>query len=102
MIFGSTNLISQADLVFDKVKPIVWFQSNSQVSMGVRRYDINFAYQSPCHLFERNIRQNQLAGATLSSDDMYKLEEFNKSCSALYIIEWKHEIDQLLSVELPC
>lgn len=34
------------------------------------------------------------------SDDETKLEAFNKNCKSLYILEWQHEVHQLLKVKL--
>lgn len=97
LLLTTVSGLVSSDILFDKVKPVIWLKHNSLVNLGVMEYNINFAYQSPCHLFEKHIRANLRPNTNLTTDDQVKLEAFNKSCTALYIIEWAHEVEQLLT-----
>lgn len=88
-------------LLQDRIRPIIWLNTKSQVNLGIAEYDLHFAYTSPCPLFERNIRQGLRDNEDLKTDDKIQLEAFNANCKALYILEWQHEIQQLIDVKLP-
>lgn len=86
-----------AEPLFDRVRPIIWLQTNSEVNLGQAEFDVNFAYTSPCPLFRKNIERDHEQG----SDDESNLNAFEKNCKALYILEWEQEIKQLLDIKLP-
>lgn len=89
------------ELLFDRVRPIIWTRIKSQVNLGAAEYDVHFAYQSPCHLFEKYVRKGLGDSENLTSDDEASLEAFDRNCKALYIIEWEEEIKQLTNVKIP-
>jgi len=92
---------SIADIVFERVKPVVWLATKSKVSLGVANYDINFAYTDPCKVFGKYIENNLVPEENITADQRNSLKSFETHCRALYVLEWKKEIDQLLEVKLP-
>lgn len=95
------HLDSQAEILFNKIKPIIWLKTNSIVATGVTEYDINLATTSPCNLFRLNIMNHFTPGQQLSADDDANLRAYEASCEALYISQWLEEKKQLLAVNLP-
>lgn len=99
-----THLIhatANAEVVFDKVKPIVWLKTETMVGLGVAEYDIHFAYTNPCKLFEQNVVNNLKQDQQLNEDDKAHLQAYYQNCNALYLTEWETEVDQLVEVQLP-
>ena len=92
---------AKGEILFDRVKPIIWLNTKSTVSTGMAYYDINFAYTSPCQLFERSVKAARENNSTLSKDELSNLAAYRTNCNALYIMEWNKEVEQLLSVNLP-
>jgi len=92
---------SIADIVFERVKPVVWLATKSKVNLGVANYDINFAYTDPCKVFGKYIENNLVPGENITEDQRNSLRSFETHCRALYVLEWKKEVDQLLEVKLP-
>ena len=93
-------MIVEAEVLFEKVKPVIWIKTKSVVNLGVTSYDINFAYTDPCSAFSKHITNN-MAGEKLSSDQENSLKAFANNCKALYILEWEKEVEQLLATKLP-
>jgi len=94
-------IILEADLVFERVKPVVWLATKSKVNLGIANYDINFAYTDPCRVSGKYIENNLSPGENITSDQRIALQSFETHCKALYVLEWKKEVDQLLEVKLP-
>ncbi|GLJ59014.1 hypothetical protein SUGI_1488500 [Cryptomeria japonica] len=93
--------VGSVEVLFDRVRPIIWTKVDSQVTLGAAEYDVNFAYTSPCPLFEQNIIRGFNSTEQLSTDDQSSLAAFTKNCKGLYILEWQQEINQLLDIKLP-
>lgn len=89
------------EILFDRVKPIIWLKTKSTVSLGVTEYDINFAYTDPCTALGRNIKADLPTGQKLSEEELNNLKVFESNCKALYILEWSQEVKQLIDVRLP-
>ena len=90
-----------ADIVFERVEPVVWLAAKSKVNLGVANYDINFAHTDPCKVFGRYIENNSEPGENIFTDQRNLLKSFETHSRALYVLEWKKKIDQLLEVKLP-
>lgn len=101
LAYLSLSTCIEAEVLFDKIKPIIWLKTKSLVSLGVTEYDIHFAYTNPCRLFEQNIRNNLKPDEELSSDDVASLKAYYQNCNALYLTEWETEVEQLAAVRLP-
>jgi len=93
-------IMLEAKLVLDRVKPVVWLATKSKVNLGIANYDINFAYTDPCRVFGKYIQANLSPGENITSDQRIALQGFETHCKALYVLEWKKEVDQLLEVKL--
>ena len=72
-----------ADIVFERVEPVVWLATKSKVNLGVANYDINFAYTDPCKVFGKYIENNLVPGENITTDQRNSLKSFETHCRAL-------------------
>ena len=95
---------------FEKVKPLIWLTTDYTVELGTAHYDINFAYMSPCYVFEKALRENPAVASRgdmgnethrLSEDTLQRLETFRDECERLYSTEWLSVIDEFEYIETP-
>lgn len=93
--------VAGGQILFDKVKPIIWIKTKADVNLGVTEYDINYSYTSPCSLYERNIELDLRNNGNQTNPNVNLtniLNKFNVRCKALYVMEWQHEMDELLKL----
>jgi len=100
--------LSNAQVAFDRVRPVVWGTSPYKVALGTAFYDMNFAYHSPCKSFSRAITTHAGTSGTddnitrvgervyLDPRDTDRLFKYEEACEALYNEEWIKVMEQFL------
>lgn len=98
---SSLIIVTNSELVFERIKPVLWLATDSRVSGGLLEYDINFAFTDPCKVYSKHIENNPPIYRDIDEDDKTIMKSFEDNCKALYHLEWIKEMDQLLAVDLP-